>query len=211
MIEARRSASSHRARRLTPAAPELDLPTALDLVRSDPALAQSLLRYVNSGVFRWVAPIEGPHRALVTLGRAELRRWAAISSLHAFARTDRPRDLILRAAARGSLCEQIAPALGLGDRSSELFFLGLFLLVEELVGRSSARVLAQVPLPVDVRAALLHQPSALAPLLRLVTACDLAHFDVIEELAARSRLDLGRLGHEHRSALARADQLTATA
>jgi EAL and modified HD-GYP domain-containing signal transduction protein len=48
---------------------DFDLEAAKELVKSDPALSQALLRYINSAQFRWMKTIDSVHRAMMMLGR----------------------------------------------------------------------------------------------------------------------------------------------
>ncbi|MDA0256715.1 MAG: HDOD domain-containing protein, partial [Chloroflexi bacterium] len=86
-----------------------------EIIRSDPALSQSLLRYIDAGLFRWSSRVDSVHRALVLLGRDEIRRWAAMLSLTG-SFGGLPPELARSAAVRGRQLELLAAKLGAGER-----------------------------------------------------------------------------------------------
>src|SRR4029077_12720059 len=99
----------------------VNLDAAKEIVKSDPALSQALLRYINSGLFRWNSRIESVHRAIVILGRDEMRRWAAMLALITAFDGLAP-ELIAHAVVRGRFCELLAPAVHGPDCTNDLFF-----------------------------------------------------------------------------------------
>lgn len=181
---------------------------AKDIIKRDPSLSLSLLRYINSGLFRWMSRIDSIHRAVVLLGRDELRRWAAMLSLTSPVGHDLPRDLVERVTARGRFCELLAREVGQSELSMDAFFAGLFSMADIMLGVTMERALEEIPLSAESRAALAGANTPLGDVYRCVQAFeagDWARFSAVASRAGASE-DIGpRL---HREALAWAREVT---
>ena len=138
--------------------PELDFRRLELLLRNEVGLCHRLLRYLNSarfGLRGWVSSIR---QALALLGEQEVRRWVALAALPALA-ADKPGLLVETAVIRAEFCELLAPELGLGSRRSELFLMGMFSLLDVMVGRPLEEILDEIGLADDLRDALLGKPA----------------------------------------------------
>lgn len=172
--------------------PELDFDRIEGILKSDPAMVHKLLRYVNSVSFGLRSEIESVRHALALLGEAEVRKWASLVTLTGLA-IDKPQELVVDSVVRGRVCEQLSQPVGLGQRSGEMFFLGMFSLIEAMLDRPMAEILEGIHLADEVRATLLSSHSApqrMSKLLGLAAALERAEFPKVESLAGESRLDL---------------------
>lgn len=139
------------------------------LLKQDPALSYHLLRLVNSAAFALSTPIASFSQAIRLLGRRQLQRWLQLL-LYARQREDGlPNPLLpiaaLRAAQMESLCKQRG-----GDREAQdlAFMVGVFSLLDVLLGISMDEIVAELKLAPDAAAALTERSGALGTLLALV-------------------------------------------
>ena len=137
--------------------PELDFKRIEDLLKGEVGLCHRLLRYLNSARFGLCARVTSIHRGLTLLGEEHVRRWVALAALPALA-ADKPDQLVETAVVRGEFCELLAPHLGLGSRRSELFLMGMFSLLDVMVGRPLEEILDEIGLPDDIRDVLVGKP-----------------------------------------------------
>jgi EAL and modified HD-GYP domain-containing signal transduction protein len=165
-----------------------DLATIEGLLRHDPALSYQILRYLNSAAFGLRARVTSMRHAVMMLGQSGLRTWATVVIL-ADAGTDRPLELIVTSVARGRFCELAGREIGLGDRQHELSMLGLFSLIDVIVGRPLEEAVQEIRLPADVAAAILGEPGQLMTLLDLARAYERADWATVERLVAEVGLD----------------------
>ena len=86
---------------------------------------------------------------MMLLGTEGFRKWAAIVALCGIAQ-DRPRALIACSVIRGRFCELIGVKAGLAGRSSELFMMGLFSLLDAILNQPLNVILADLHLAVDL-------------------------------------------------------------
>lgn len=138
-------------------------------LKQDPALSYHLLKLVNSAAFALSTPITSFAQAIGRLGRRQLQRW-----LHLLLYTRRREDGLpnpllpvaaLRAAQMESLCKQQG-----GDRNAQdlAFLIGVFSLLDVLLGIPMADIAAALHLATDTAAALVSRGGALGQMLALV-------------------------------------------
>jgi EAL and modified HD-GYP domain-containing signal transduction protein len=138
--------------------PKVEIEQLEILVSRDIALSYRLLRYINSAFFGLRREVDSIGRALMLLGVDNVKRWATLSI---FAGVDeKPRELLETALVRARFCE----LAGDGSRD-QLFTLGLFSVVDALMDAPMEDVLASMPFPEEMRAALISRTGARGELL----------------------------------------------
>lgn len=168
---------------------EMDVGRVKDIIKSDPALSLSLLRYINSGLFRWMSRIDSIHRAIVLLGPDEIRRWVAFMAVTVSVGSNRPKELVLAAVTRGRFCELHAAEVGLGSQALDLFFMGLFSLADVMLGLPIEEALSHVPLSKPSQRALLENAGEFAPVLQLAIAYEHGDWAAVSDRLQRLHLD----------------------
>ena len=182
--------------------PEIELKRLEELIGHDVALSYRLLRYINSAFFGLRTRVDGIGRAIALLGLSNVKRWATMT---VFAGIEgKPRELLITAMVRGRMCELLGPEMG--ERSADqLFTLGLFSVVDALVDAPMGEVLASIPFPDDMVAALTAHAGAKGKLLRSVL-----HWERGEAReAAAFGITPGKIAEAHTEAVAWADNATA--
>ncbi len=149
--------------------PAVDFDLAEEAVKQDVSLSFKLLRYLNSASVGLGAHVELIKQALVLLGERPLRKWASLVALTCLAQ-DKPAELIITTLVRARFCELLADTAQMADREFELFMTGLFSTLDVLLDRELDEVLMELPLSIDVKAALLGSASPLGRMLMLAIA-----------------------------------------
>jgi EAL and modified HD-GYP domain-containing signal transduction protein len=160
------------------------------LIKQDISLTYKLLRFMNSAWFGFRSEIKSIRHALILLGPKEIKKWFALIALSHMA-SDKPQELILRAVARARVAEGLAPLVGMKDRHSELFLLGMFSLIDALTDTPMAEIMAKLPLDQEVKNALLGQPSRYKPVYDLIIAYEKGEWDPFAANAGKLNLDEG--------------------
>jgi c-di-GMP-related signal transduction protein len=157
------------------------------LVRQDVSYAYKLLRYINSARFSTYGGIQSIRQALVLLGEDELRKWVTL--VVAFGLMEnKPQSLAMLAMVRARFAELLGQSLGLTCRTSDLFLMGLFSLLDAMMDRPIHEVLAEMPLDINVKRTLLGVASeelCMSRVHRLVCAYERGDWEVVSGIAAR--------------------------
>jgi c-di-GMP-related signal transduction protein len=159
--------------------PELDYPAIEKLIRREVSLASKLLRFINSALFAWGQPLDSILQALTQMGDQGIRTWVSLASLPSLT-VDRPDELMRTALIRARFCELLAPVAGLGDRKADLFLIGLFSLLDAMLGRPLREVLAEIRLNGEIGAVLLNRAAPenrLAPVNALIRLYEAGKWD----------------------------------
>jgi EAL and modified HD-GYP domain-containing signal transduction protein len=141
-------------------------------LKQDPNLSYHLLKLVNSVAFSLTNKISSFSQAITLLGRRQLQRWL---QLLLYARPqgqgDEASPLMPRAAMRAGLLEGLARAAG-GSKEAQdrAFMVGMFSLLEPLVGQPAGDVIKPLNLAEEVTAALIARQGQLGAWLAAIEA-----------------------------------------
>lgn len=142
--------------------------------RADAELAYQLLRLLNSAAFAPRMPVQGLGHAITLLGRRQLRRWLQLLIYaKSGAEATQPNPLLQLAAYRGQLLEELARHAG--GSSAELdaaYMTGIFSLLDRLIPQPLAELVAELPLPAAVVAALAHGEGVFGRCLGMTAAAE---------------------------------------
>ena len=119
------------------------------VIMEDPGLSLKLLKLANSAYHGGRHRVGTVRQALMALGSVAVRRWAALFTLAGV--TDRPSHLLELGLLRARLCELVA-ARTPGAEADRAFTVGLFSVVDSLLGTRMSLLLDE--LPFDERTAL---------------------------------------------------------
>jgi c-di-GMP-related signal transduction protein len=179
-----------------------------ELLKKDPTLSFNLLRFINSSGFGLQCEITSFKHAVMILGLKKLFRWAAL--LLTTSRNSGSAPAIgSTAVVRGRLMELLASELLSPEECDNAFVVGVFSLLDAMLGIPLEKALESVALPQTVVDALLHGTGVYAPFLALTKACesgDEAAFALNTELL---QLSGRQVNMAHLEALAWAENLEA--
>jgi c-di-GMP phosphodiesterase len=166
----------------------------------DVGLSHKLLRYANSALFARRQRVGSVHEAMTLLGARPVRRWATVLALAGM--PDQPHALLVTALVRARMCELLADDASRADRA---FTVGMFSVINRLLGLPMREALETLPLADDVVAALLRGEGAEGRCLRTVLAWELGDFGAAEALPGGP----DRVARAYRDAVAWADDTAA--
>ena len=159
--------------------------------RADPELSYQLLRILNSAAFGTRQQVQGLAHAITLLGRRQLQRWLQLLVYAQSGVTDPvPNPLLLLAAYRGCLLENVARHL---RASAEIvdaaYMVGIFSLLDRLIDQPLAKIVAPLPLPAVVIAALVHGSGEAGMWLALVEAAERGELNVAAGILERLEIE----------------------
>lgn len=177
-----------------------------EVLKRDPTLSFNLLRFINSAGFGMRSEVTSFKHAVMLLGLSRLFKWAALllTTSHG---SDMPPAVGTTAVARGRLMELLAGELLPPDECDNAFVVGVFSLLDTMLGMSMEAALATVALPESVTQALLHRTGPLAPFLELTVACETGDDEAFARTANLLGLDNNQVNWAHVQALVWAETM----
>ena len=166
----------------------IDLHEVERILRREPSLLIKLLRYLNSAHFALRSRITSIRHALALLGENNVRKWASVVALLDLA-DDKPSELIVTSLVRARCCEQLAKPLRMPERETDFFLLGLLSVMDAVLDRRMAEVLADMPVNEEVKAALLGSTNQLRTVLDSAIAQELGDWLRLRICAEQMRVD----------------------
>lgn len=159
------------------------------VISGDVGLAYRLLRYLGSAYFGLRGNVSSVPQALVLLGLRNVRRWATLLAFAGL--SDAPEELLTCALLRARMCESLAWARR--EEDPEAFFaVGMFSVLDALLEQPMPELLADLPLDVELKEALLFGRGPKGELLEAVLAYERGRLDEALSLSV-SRPELNEL------------------
>ncbi len=177
-----------------------------EVLKRDPTLSFNLLRFINSAGFGMRTEVTSFKHAVMLLGLNRLFKWAALllTTSHG---GEMPPAVGTTAVARGRLMELLATELLPPEECDNAFVVGVFSLLDTMLGLSMETALATVSLPESVTQALLHRTGPLAPFLELTVACETGDDEAFGRTATQLGLNNNQVNWAHVQALVWAESM----
>jgi len=169
--------------------PDLSVHQLEELIKHDAALCYRILRTVNSAAYALQTTVHSIREALILLGRDTVRRWASLWAL-AGLNEQAHGELVAMSTVRARCCELLGQSVGGEDFGTEGFLVGMCSLLDAILARPMAAVLADLPLADETRGALLGQDNRTRRLLECAIAYERGEWEKCTALAARAGIKL---------------------
>jgi EAL and modified HD-GYP domain-containing signal transduction protein len=184
-----------------------DIKTVAQQVTADPVMTFKLLRYLNSPAMGLQSPVATIDKAVLILGRERFYRWLSLLLFDIKAPGFRERLLTEQALTRAFFLEHLAGQGKIPGKPDELFILGLFSMLDLLIGQPLESILQQTHLPPQVHAALIGESGIYQTALKLAEALEDRLEEAIEQTATACGIDAVTVSRYSLEALARADEI----
>lgn len=158
------------------------------IVRDVP-LSFRLLKLVNSPFFGVASEVDSVKRAIVLLGRDEIRKLVSLLALSGV--SDQPAALIEMALFRARTCELLGESVGTSPDG--FFTVGMFSALDVLMEQPIERILAKLPLSENVRTAIVNHNGLMGEALSCALAMEEAKWSGVR-FSDMSAQDLYRVG-----------------
>jgi EAL and modified HD-GYP domain-containing signal transduction protein len=156
---------------------DVDIARIESLISSDPSLAYSLLRLVNSSSFGLNVRVESIRQAIVLLGLVQVRQLAVLLTMakNSVATSE---EIIVLASIRAHMAQQLAP-----EAIAPLAFTtGLLSVIDTVLGTPMDELVSGLPLPVEVKDALLAGKGPIGEVMDVVYAFERADVTAVEQM-----------------------------
>jgi EAL and modified HD-GYP domain-containing signal transduction protein len=178
-----------------------------EVLKHDPMLSFNLLRFINSAGFGMRTEVTSFKHAVMLLGLNRLFKWAALLMTTSI-NGNVPAAVGTTAVVRGRLMELLALEKLDAEDCDNAFVVGVFSLLDTMLGMPMKAALETVSLPPQVSDALLHRTGPLAPYLDLTIACESSDDSVFAHACSSLGLSSNHVNWAHLQALAWAETLS---
>ena len=151
-----------------------DLDALARTIQADVSLSYRLLSYLNSPAFGFMRKIDSIRQAITLLGWINVRNWLRAVLMADMAQGEIQVEVLHVSLWRGRFLEQLVAQNDFWDfRPDEMFLMGMFSLLDAILGVSMSEALARLPLTEAQKKALMASgPTEYAPLLNLLPALE---------------------------------------
>ena len=148
---------------------EADFDVLEHIIKRDMSLTYALLKFINSAFFGFSAKIQSIKQAITLLGMNEFKKWVSLIALTGMG-NDKPEELMVNSLIRAKFCEFMARKTNMKDKSSDLFLMGMFSMIDAFIDRPMQEILGELPLSTPVKEALMGKENQFRDILDLVIA-----------------------------------------
>lgn len=171
------------------------------VLKRDAALSFKLLRYINSSGFGLMCEITSFRHAVMILGYRKLLRWLTL--LFATVNNKGNSSALARTAVtRGRMMELLVERHLSREDSDNAFVVGIFSLLDVMLGVTMEDALGSLSLPEAANDALLNRQGLFGSFLQLVEACEKFDFKTLGVLASSLQFGAKEVDEAHIEALA---------
>jgi hypothetical protein len=143
-------------------------------VSQDVGLSYKLIQYVNSAMHALPNEVASIRHAIILVGTRRISNWAGLILYGQM--EDKPGELMITAIVRARMCQQLAIAMA--QKNAEQFFtVGLFSVLDALMGRPMESALELLPIAQELKTALVSHQGLLGAVLDCVMAYEEADWD----------------------------------
>lgn len=158
---------------------DFELTKAADVIGRDTALVVSLLEMVNRTAVK--SEVTSIRHAAAMLGQRELKKWINTVITKELC-ADRPNEITRVSLLRAKFMECLAPCFDMGMKSSELFLMGLFSVLDIILNMSMEEALDKVNVARDIKEALLRHQGEFAVVYDFMTAYENADWQEVSRI-----------------------------
>jgi EAL and modified HD-GYP domain-containing signal transduction protein len=174
---------------------EPDFDQLAEAIQSDVSISFRLLAYLNSAAFGFRRKIESIHQAIAMLGWRKIKNWLRVVLINDMSQKAEGSELMAVAVQRGKFLEQIARDHDFWGFDPEiLHLLGIFSLLDTMLGLPMKDIVSYLPLDSKLKAALCREPNnEYLPLLELAQHCEEARWEESDQMIQRLNLNAAKV------------------
>lgn len=161
-----------------------------ELLHTDTSLSYRLFRYINSAGMGFRTPITSLDRAVTLLGQKVLVQWLRVLMLCDLARSKKAEEVVFTSVQRGRFLELMAKKGKTQDEPETMFLLGMFSLLDVMLGSPMERVVEQISLDDELKAALTGHKNRYMLWIEIVKAYEKQEWMILRNIVGKLGLEL---------------------
>ena len=165
------------------------------IIQTDVSISFRLLAFLNSSAFGFPQKIKSIHQAILLLGWRKIKNWLRVVLLSDMNQNEDVSELVLLSAQRGRFLELVAREHDFwGFDPNSMNLLGIFSLLDALLGIPMTEIVEYLPLEDKLKTALCQEPNnEYLPLLRLARYFEEARWAEAEKMIQQLNLEAGKV------------------
>jgi EAL and modified HD-GYP domain-containing signal transduction protein len=189
---------------------DVDFERLAETIQADASLSYRLLSYLNSAAFGMRQKIKSIQQAITLLGWHKMRNWLRVVLLNDVNQSPDAPELMLLAAQRGKFLERIGQIYDYwGFDPESLHMLGMFSLLDAMLGMPMRHIVTYLPLDEKLKAAMCRDlNNEYMPLLQLAQRCEEARWQEVEQILQNLNMDGDKVRGAFQEAVDWAAELT---
>lgn len=172
--------------------PDVSVTRLEEIIKRDVSLVYKLLRFINSAAFGLRNEVRSIRHALSLLGAIEFKKWMSMMLLSQLG-SGKPDELMINCLTRAKFCELTAESIGQKHRKSDFFLMGLFSLIDAFLDRPMTDILAELPISIDIKTAVLEQKGHLGQVLRMIINYEQSKWNIVSEISQSLDIDENKI------------------
>lgn len=173
------------------------------IIESDVDMSYKILKLVNT--FSLTSEVSSIRHAISILGLKEIDKWLNFIMLQNFTK-EKPSELVKMSVIRSKFAELIAMNSDKRNQRYQASLIGLFSLIDAILGKTKEEVLSEIPMTEDVKKAImLDKSSTLYPIMDIILSYEEAEWDKIDEISKEIQLDVNKVPELYLQAIKWAD------
>lgn len=173
------------------------------IIESDVDMSYKILKLVNT--FSLTSEVSSIRHAISILGLKEIDKWLNFIMLQNFTK-EKPSELVKMSVIRSKFAELIAMNSDKRNQRYQASLIGLFSLIDAILGKTKEKVLSEIPMTEDVKKAImLDKSSTLYPIMDIILSYEEAEWDKIDEISKEIQLDVNKVPELYLQAIKWAD------
>ena len=165
---------------------DFDLTKAADIIGRDTALVISLLEMVNHMSIK--SEITSIRHAAAMLGQRELKKWITTAVTKQLC-DDKPSEVARVSLLRAKYAENLAPIFDQAGQSQELFMMGLFSVLDVILGKTMEEALEMLKVSKNISRALIKREGPYSEIYDFILQYESASWTAIDRTMLLKELD----------------------
>lgn len=165
---------------------EFDFEELEKIIKNDMSMSASILKMINSAYYGY--KVSSISQAAKLLGYKGLKKWSLIYFIEGL-QNDKPDILFVNTLTRAKFAESLADSFNIPEKSSDLFTMGMFSMIDAFTDQPLLKVLKDLPLTAKMKIALVNEKGVLGEVLKLVKAFEEVEWGKIKQIQKKNSLE----------------------
>ncbi|PAQ14012.1 hypothetical protein CD798_12735 [Bacillaceae bacterium SAOS 7] len=187
-------------------APSPNILKVARLIEGNLSLSYQLLKLLNKTAFIQREKVKTIHQAIMLIGLDELKKWITFIMMNTNKRTC-SEEVMRTSLVRAKTLDQLARHYFPDQLASQFFLLGMFSMIDALLGKPMESILAELPIDLEIKEALLLKESPFSNALLLIKSIETANWLLASNFCSQLQWEEDVLFNCYNKAIRWSDQL----